>query len=812
MELHSTGNTLADRELVLERLQQQLKLKENQATALVDGKVIIKRDLDEKQARLYCEKFKQLGLDVMVKEPLANKEPSVSKESSANKKSEIKEQPTHSEVIPFPLSLRDFETIFDKEITRPKVSLSYKGRLLGVALLSLLTPIIYLGLTGLAAWGTASYFLAAIGWIGNIHNIFAKIIVLTTPTFIGLVLFFFLIKPLFAKRQQDWGFDLQREDAPALFNLIDVMCARIDIHSPQSIRIDNNVNAAAGPENGIISLLRGKMRLYIGLPLLVGMSAKQFVGVLAHEFGHFAQPGAMITYQLINRVNHWLYDRAYTYDSWDERLKRWEQSESGLIVLTVFAAQAIIGLTRIIFRQMYLFNHRMSQGMSRQMEYDADAYESIFCGSDSFKQTSLALRRLTLAANKVCEINDHAWYENKLLRDYAAAIGKQALQLSDEEMQQIEEQMHSAETNAWDSHPADTDRIAHVEQRGDKGIFKHQASARNFCKDFKNLSERVTRYQYSAAKVVDVDKYITDNEQILKRHNQREQSYQSLETYFAGTHNNNQMLRMDAAIDLLDTNNAEWKNDWQATINQLRHGLPDYQKLQKEVDKNTQTYCIQQVGRTFIDIGVDFEADDFKLGRDDMPHNELVYTIKTQHEQIAKTEALFTKRISYALQAAQSSYTLNAEQSKKLQQNFIFIKELSSLYDVTNAQYQLAWIANELMGSCPENPTIQAKLQTQLRKNIELKIWENLNKQWNIAARLPDQVDNPQASLLDYIESVGSKRVKSFDQLTTPELVEKAYQLSGPIGYQYATVLAELVESCLLIEKAHGIKPIKLLD
>ena len=83
--------------------------------------------------------------------------------------------------------------------------------------------------------------------------------------------------------------------------------------------------------------------------------------------------------------------------------------------------------------------------------------------------------------------------------------------------------------------------------------------------------------------------------------------------------------------------------------------------------------------------------------------------------------------------------------------------------------------------------------------------------QINPATRLPDQLDKPQASLLNYIESVGNKQVNSFEQLTTAELVEKAYQVTGPICYQYATVLAELVESCFLIEKAHGIKPIKLL-
>ena len=99
MELQSTGNTLADKELVLQRLQEHLKLKEHQAKALVERKVIIKRDLSEKQARQYCEKFKQLGLDVLIKEslgkkPLAEKEPSAKQEPSARQEPSAKQEPS----------------------------------------------------------------------------------------------------------------------------------------------------------------------------------------------------------------------------------------------------------------------------------------------------------------------------------------------------------------------------------------------------------------------------------------------------------------------------------------------------------------------------------------------------------------------------------------------------------------------------------------------------------------------------------------------------------------------------------------------
>lgn len=813
MELHTTGNILADKVVVLQRLQKYLKIEEEQAQSLIKHKIVLKRDLDANQAHQYSEKLKKLGLDVAIIPSKENNSPDLSKRHTHIKSNtEDKESLNKHSTTPFPVTLHDFEKVFDTPIKRPEVSLSYKIRLTGVALLSLLTPIIYLGLLALTAWGTVSYLIAATSWIKDIQSIVEKVIILTTPSFIGFVLFFFLIKPLFAKQQSDWGFDLKQKDAPALFNLIEIMCKRIGIKPPVSIRIDNNVNAAAGPEKGIISLLQGRMRLYIGLPILAGMSAKQFVGVLAHEFGHFAQPGAMLAYQFINRVNHWLYDRAFTYDSWDERLDRWQESNSGIIVLSVLGAKVMIKLTRYIFKQMYLFNLRMTQGMSRQMEYDADAYESIVCGSDSFKQTSLQLRKLSYAANKVSEINESAWYENKLLRDYAKATQDQLKEFTDHELEQLEEQMHNTETNAWDSHPADTDRIAHVEKRNDSAIFKHEVSAKYFCKDFDNLSERATRYQYIAGKIANVDQYIVDNDEIIKRHSQREASYQSLTEYFAGTYKNNKLLNMNANIQLLPHSNSEWKKDWQQCIDQLRQGLVDYQRLQEKLDENIKTYCIQKIGRNFLEVGIDVDTKEFMLSNENLLLEELSSSIDNQQQQIILTSALYQKRIEYAIQASQITNILDAEQAKALLKNLIFIKELSGLYDIINKQYQFTWIINETVASAPHAGSPLLELQNYLRTTYEYPIWENLSKQWSLSKTLPDMVDKPdENSLLDYISVVSGKSEMSFDQMDTSTIIEKSYQVAEAICYQYTAVFSELVETCLILEKEHGIKPIRLV-
>ncbi len=67
------------------------------------------------------------------------------------------------------------------------------------------------------------------------------------------------------------------------------------------------------------SFFTGQKVLTIGLSLIGGLSARQFVGVLAHEFGHFAQRFGMRCSFLVNSVNRWLEHCAYGEDAWSTK-------------------------------------------------------------------------------------------------------------------------------------------------------------------------------------------------------------------------------------------------------------------------------------------------------------------------------------------------------------------------------------------------------------------------------------------------------------------------------------------------------------
>ena len=48
---------------------------------------------------------------------------------------------------------------------------------------------------------------------------------------------------------------------------------------------------SAAHRGGFLGLFGGQFVLTVGAPLAAGLSAAGFAGVLAHEFGHFAQRG-----------------------------------------------------------------------------------------------------------------------------------------------------------------------------------------------------------------------------------------------------------------------------------------------------------------------------------------------------------------------------------------------------------------------------------------------------------------------------------------------------------------------------------------
>jgi Zn-dependent protease with chaperone function len=162
---------------------------------------------------------------------------------------------------------------FNGTILPTEVSPLYKSGLALVALGMVLLPLFYAAVVAFTAWAS---------WDCLVHGAW----VVSVP---GVILVAFMLKPLLAKRPpQPVTYTLLREKEPLLFDFIDRICALVRAPVPRRVDVNCEVNASAGFPRGMLSVLGNELVLTIGLPLAAGLNMREFAGVLAHEFGHFA--------------------------------------------------------------------------------------------------------------------------------------------------------------------------------------------------------------------------------------------------------------------------------------------------------------------------------------------------------------------------------------------------------------------------------------------------------------------------------------------------------------------------------------------
>lgn len=140
--------------------------------------------------------------------------------------------------------------------------------------------------------------LAALGYaylVGMLILVAAALYALVTTTWglgawqLDLALLYLLyagLRSLFIRFPRPIGLTLTRQDVPALFALIDEVCAATQAPAVHDVTLTGELNAGVAqfPRFGLLVWPRN--HLVLGLPLLHALTPEQFRAVLAHEFGH----------------------------------------------------------------------------------------------------------------------------------------------------------------------------------------------------------------------------------------------------------------------------------------------------------------------------------------------------------------------------------------------------------------------------------------------------------------------------------------------------------------------------------------------
>ncbi|MEV7009882.1 M48 family metallopeptidase [Streptosporangium sp. NPDC051022] len=152
------------------------------------------------------------------------------------------------------------------------------GLLVGLYLLCLVLVVVDLGLVVLIVWDSISLGRPLSGGV-------VMMAMTLIPTF-------WVLRGLFSS---DTGagpdphvVPVSPEQVPDLWATVRELAGEVGTRPPSAILLTGEVNAQVAEETRLLGLVGGTRRLYVGLPLLAGLSAGELRAVLCHELGHYA--------------------------------------------------------------------------------------------------------------------------------------------------------------------------------------------------------------------------------------------------------------------------------------------------------------------------------------------------------------------------------------------------------------------------------------------------------------------------------------------------------------------------------------------
>ena len=559
-----------------------------------------------------------------------------------------------------PVSEAELLAAFRGDFEQVHPTWTYRLALVLVGAVMLLLPMIYLGVIGLVGYGMylhAIYDVAVFNGIRGRGAILAVIFYLGV-LFAGGVAILFMIKPFFARSADvDRRRSLTRDGEPLLFGFVDRICDAVGAPRPQRIDVDCQVNASASFRRGLWSMvIGGDMVLTIGLSLTAGMTIEQFAGVLAHEFGHFSQGLGMRMSCLIRVISFWFTRVVYDRDKWDQRLVEWTEQTDIRIGIVLWFARLLVWCSRRVLWVLMITGHAVAGYLLRQMEYDADRYETRLCGSADFEQCSRRLTMLSVAFQGALADLREFHREGRLGDNLPRLVVVNAKQMPAEVRQAVDKMVEESKTGVFDTHPSDKDRIISARRENAAGVFHDPRPATALFTNFDNLARNATWDFYRGifgAGFKPTDMHSIDD--LLARQERDAEDKKALDRVFQGAFNALRILTLPEVIPEPEDINAkavaaELKQS-RATLLEDRDAFKEKLKLYTTYDTQLREVGIAQSLRA---AGIPTQAKTFSVPLTNKTETDSVgtkafYGQQSLAKQMETFEATVSRRIFTAL-------------------------------------------------------------------------------------------------------------------------------------------------------------------
>lgn len=600
--------------------------------------VVFKKDLSHAQALKYSQAFESTGAKVILKHQKDTNQNSAKNINPAIKRVDI------SEIL----------SAFKGEVDPVNVNFGYRLSISLAALSILMLPLAYIGLIILVMYGIHYHAIENL----TLFNMSSKLLALAlyiTPIVAGSILILFMFKPLFAtfgKRPARVELDPLRY--PAMYDYVRKICDTVKAPYPSTIIVDCEVNASASFKNGFSGMVSNELVLTIGLPLIAGLDIRTLTGILAHEFGHFSQGAAMRMTYIIYTVLYWLRVAVYDRDAMDNKLYKWGDSDNIYIAIIPQTSRLFIWCTRKILYYMMKLGDFINYSMSRQMEFDADRYETRVAGSQNFENTSIQITRLSIAANNVQEEQNDAWYQNQqLVDDLTAAIISEYHHQQKDMDKQVLEYINEGNTHWQDTHPCDKERIENAQQEQTEGIFNLTSPAADLITKIDKFSTELTLLHYRNAWNLPVIKsQLIPVEKFEDSKKAKQENYEALDCYFKEVFSVYVPVKLNYPIKVNEKTAEKIKQEWKKYLN-IQNNAINIQHDNEYADRLNDKYIQAERANTVINAGIKVSPSDFGLtchDKEKIP--EEITTLKKKHEEAFAKVTTYCQTVFARMQMA----------------------------------------------------------------------------------------------------------------------------------------------------------------
>ncbi|RXK83701.1 M48 family metallopeptidase [Filimonas effusa] len=507
-------------------------------------------------------------------------------------------------------------------------SAAFKKEVSKVVVQIILFFVVYLLLVIAAVALAIGCIYGGIALMANLRGLWVYLFGIGLMAF-GLAIVFFLVKFLFAahKQEDNGSIEITEAQHPILFEFIRKLTVETQTPFPKKIFLIPIVNASVSYKVSFWSMFFPvRKNLEIGVGLVNVLNAGEFKAIMAHEFGHFSQRSLRLG-SYIYYVNNIIYNMLFENKGYGGFLNSWGNLHGIFQLFTVAVAKIAEGIQWIL-RKMYAPVNKAYMGLSREMEFHADAIAASVAGGNNLVS---ALDKILIAHSCYEEAMTRATdslSDNKATANLFAdqrvvlnLIGK-GFSLNAELPSRVNYQ------DQWASHPTTEERTGRLHQLN-WNVAPVADPAWGFFNDPEQVQLNMTRHMYAHSGVTETLSFYDKEEFEHNFIKDREAISLPLKyrTWFSARYPGQEVVKQLAGLPVFPL-------AWNDIVNETNQNLPTLLRANER-----DMMIVEAIAHGKIDVkSFDFDGQKYDVSEAPAVVEDLRSEIERLHQQMQETD------------------------------------------------------------------------------------------------------------------------------------------------------------------------------